>query len=35
MLASLDCSQIEQFVQILLKTFLPVPAKPKMHMKIF
>ena len=35
MLASLDCSQIEQFVQILLKTVLPVPAKPKMHMKIF
>ena len=35
MLASLDCSQIERFVQISLKTVLPVPTKPKVHMKIF
>lgn len=35
MLASLDCSQIERFVQISRKTVLPVPTKPKVHMKIF
>lgn len=35
MLASLDCSQIQRFVQILLKIVLPIPTKPKIDMKIF